>query len=228
MRGIRAALAQIAPAEKRVLSKQEELRTLRVQQQQARNTLESDRKRRGVLLASLNKRVAVQSRELERLREDEARLAKLLTEIDKAFTDVPLPSDLKGAFGTLRGKLALPARGRVIARYGQPKGVGTLRWRGLFLAGEEGQPVQAVARGRVAYADWLRGFGLLLILEHGDGYMSLYGHNQSLHKQVGEWVEARDTVGRLGTTGDAPQPGVYFEIRHHGQPRDPTLWVKAR
>jgi len=82
--------------------------------------------------------------------------------------------------------------------------------------------------GRVVFADWLRGFGLLLILEHGDGYMTLYGHNQSLHKGVGDWVEAGEVIASLGSTGDVTQPGLYFEIRHNGEPRDPLIWCKAR
>jgi septal ring factor EnvC (AmiA/AmiB activator) len=102
-----------------------------------------------------------------------------------------------------------------------------MRWRGVFLAAREGEPVKAVARGRVAYADALRGFGLLLILDHGDGYMTLYGHNQGLFKEVGDWVEAGEPVAQVGNTGDAPRPGLYFEIRHHGEPHDPLRWCAA-
>ncbi len=85
-----------------------------------------------------------------------------------------------------------------------------------------------MARGRVAFADWLRGFGLLLILEHGDGYMTLYGHNQGLYAQVGDWVEGGQAIASLGSTGDVPQPGVYFEIRRQGRPRDPLGWLSKR
>jgi septal ring factor EnvC (AmiA/AmiB activator) len=116
----------------------------------------------------------------------------------------------------------------VLARYGTQKNIGNLKWRGLFIAGREGQQVISVFHGRVVYADWLRGFGLLLILEHGDGYMTLYGHNQSLHKAVGDWVKAGEVIASLGNTGDAAQPGLYFEIRHNGEPRDPLIWCRAR
>jgi len=105
--------------------------------------------------------------------------------------------------------------------------MGSLRWRGLFLSGREGEAVKSVFRGRVVYADWLRGFGLLLILEHGDGYMTLYGHNQSLHQDVGDWVEAGEAIASVGNTGDIPRPGLYFEIRHHGEPADPLKWCRA-
>ena len=127
-------------------------------------------------------------------------------------------------FASLKGRLPLPLAGRVTARFGDDKGIGQLKWRGAFIAAREGQEVRAVHRGRVAYADRLRGFGLLLILEHGDGYMTLYGHNQSLYREVGEWVDAGQVIAAAGNTGDAPQAGVYFEIRHDGEPDDPLRW----
>ncbi len=225
---VQTALTDSRTVEKRVQAKQQELLGLRETQQNRKTELEASRGRRGELLASLDRRVATQSREIETLREDEARLARLLQEIKSAYAEIPLPSDVKGAFSTLKGKLALPAKGRVLARYGDSKSVGNLKWRGLFLAAAEGSPVHAVSRGRVAYADWLRGFGLLLILEHGDGYMTLYGHNQGLYKQAGEWVDAGEAIARVGSTGDAPQPGLYFEVRHNGEPRDPLLWCRIR
>jgi septal ring factor EnvC (AmiA/AmiB activator) len=225
---ITTTLADVRELEQRVEAKQQELLGLRDAQRRSKSELETSRARRGTLFASLDRRAAVQARQIDQLREDEARLTRLLQEITSAYADIPLPRDIKGAFGNLRGKLALPAKGQLVARYGDPKTVGNLKWRGVFLAAAEGAPVRAVARGRVAYANWLRGFGLLLILEHGDGYMTLYGHNQSLQKQAGEWVEASETVARIGNTGDVPQPGLYFEIRHNGEPRDPLLWCRLR
>jgi septal ring factor EnvC (AmiA/AmiB activator) len=225
---IQHGLRALQDTERRLDERQQALQSLRATQQRGKTELEAHNARRGVLLASLDRRVRTQSRELDQLREDEARLTRLLQEITSAYAELPLPRDLKGAFGTLKGKLALPAKGRISARFGEAKAVGNLKWRGLLLAAEEGLPVRAVSRGRVAYADWLRGFGLLLILEHGDGYMTLYGHNQSLQKQAGEWVEAGDIIARVGSTGDAPQSGLYFEIRHNGEPRDPLLWCRAR
>jgi septal ring factor EnvC (AmiA/AmiB activator) len=225
---IQTALVKARELEENVQTKQQELLGLRESQQRAKTELETNRARRGTLLASLDRRMATQSRQIDHLREDETRLTRLLKEITTAYADIPMPRDLKGAFGTLKGKLALPAKGQLAARYGDPKTVGNLKWRGLFLNAAEGTAVRAVARGRVAYADWLRGFGLLLILEHGDGYMTLYGHNQSLHKQAGEWVDAGDAIARVGNTGDVSQPGLYFEIRHIGEPRDPLLWCRTR
>lgn len=225
---IQTALADLRAVEKRVEAKQQEFRALRETQQAQKTDLDANRARRGQLLASLDRRVLAQSQEIDHLREDQARLARLVNEIKTTYAEIPFPTNIKGAFGTLKGKLALPAKGRVLAQYGDPKPVGNLKWRGLFVGAEDGAPVRAISRGRVAYADWLRGFGLLLILEHGDGYMTLYGHNQSLTKQAGEWVDAGDVIARVGNTGDAPQPGLYFEIRHHGEPRDPLLWCRTR
>jgi septal ring factor EnvC (AmiA/AmiB activator) len=128
----------------------------------------------------------------------------------------------------MQGRLPLPANGRLLARFNEPRQIGNLRWKGIFLSGREGQPVKAVFGGRVVYAEWLRGFGLLLILDHGDGYMTLYGHNQSLAKSVGDWVEGGETIATVGTTGDPSRPGVYFEVRHHGAPADPLRWCVAR
>lgn len=225
---IQTSLTKARALEEEVQTKQQELLGLRETQQRGKSELEANRARRGTLLASLDRRVAAQSRQIDHLREDEARLARLFKEIVTAYAEIPMPRDLKGAFGTFKGKLALPTKGHLAARFGDPKTVGNLKWRGLFLNATEGTPVRAVARGRVAYADWLRGFGLLLILEHGDGYMTLYGHNQSLHKQAGEWVETGDAIARVGNTGDVSQPGLYFEIRHNGEPRDPLLWCRTR
>jgi len=225
---IQTALVAAQTVEKRVQTKQQELLLLRETQATRKTELETSRARRGELLASLDRRVALQAGEIEHLREDEVRLARLLEGIKTAYAEVAFPSDIKGAFGTLKGKLALPTKGRVLAHFGDPKSIGNLKWRGLFVAANEGAPVRAVSRGRVAYADWLRGFGLLLILEHGDGYMTLYGHNQSLMKQAGESVDAGEVIAQIGNTGDAPQPGLYFEVRHNGEPRDPLLWCRAR
>ena len=139
----------------------------------------------------------------------------------------PFPS-LDGRFADYKGKLPLPVKGTISARYGAPRNTGELKWRGIFLSAPEGRNVVSVFRGRVAYADWLRGFGLLMVVEHGDGYMTLYGHNQSLYKEAGDWVEAGQTIASIGNTGGPSETGLYFEIRHDGEPRNPLDWCKIR
>lgn len=129
------------------------------------------------------------------------------------------------AFESLRGKLRLPARGELAGRFGAPRDEGGVTWKGVFIKADVGQVVRAVADGRVTYADWLRGYGNLMIIDHGDGYMSLYGHNESLLKNVGENVTSGESIASVGSTGGALESGVYFELRHEGKPFDPMRWV---
>ncbi len=129
------------------------------------------------------------------------------------------------AFESLRGKLKLPARGELAGRFGTPREDGGLTWKGVFIKAESGQTVRAVADGQVVFADWLRGFGNLLILDHGNGYMSLYGNNESLLKSVGEKTRAGENIASVGSTGGALESGVYFELRHEGKPFDPMKWI---
>ncbi|MHB1140531.1 MAG: murein hydrolase activator EnvC family protein [Sulfuricaulis sp.] len=225
---IRTTLARTETLEQQIRAQHRELENLRASQREQKTALETSRVRRGELLASLNREVRGQSQQMERLRADEKRLEQLIEELKTVLPEPNLPPRAGTPFAKLRGRLPLPTRGPIIARYGGSKNLGNLKWRGLLIGGREGQNVISVFRGRVVFADWLRGFGLLLILDHGDGYMTLYGHNQSLHKGVGEWVEAGEIVASLGNTGDMPQPAVYFEIRQNGQPRDPLIWCKAR
>jgi septal ring factor EnvC (AmiA/AmiB activator) len=223
---IRESLARLAGLEEEVRARREELSALRETQAQEKRILEETRAQRSRLLASLNRDIRDRTQEMARLKADEDRLERLLKEI-KTYVPETLQTPVPGRqerFVTLKGRLPLPFPGRITARYGEPRGLGDLRWRGVFLTGKEGQAIRAVSRGRVAYADWLRGFGLLLILDHGDGYMTLYGHNQTLYPKVGDWVEAGQAIATVGNTGDAPGTGVYFEIRHNGSPHDPLHW----
>jgi septal ring factor EnvC (AmiA/AmiB activator) len=120
-------------------------------------------------------------------------------------------------FSRLRGRLRLPVRGELTARFG-----------GLFIRAPEGQPVRAVARGRVVYADWMRGFGNLLIVDHGENYLSIYANNEALLKQVGEPVEAGEALAVTGSSGGNEETGLYFEMRHLGRPFDPRQWVQLK
>jgi septal ring factor EnvC (AmiA/AmiB activator) len=154
-------------------------------------------------------------------------MTRLVRELHTALTRAPTPEPPVGKASVDKGgRWRLPVQGRLIARFGSPKEIGDLRWRGIFLATPEGQEVKAVTRGRVAYADWLRGFGLLVVLDHGGGLMTLYGHNQSLYKGVGDRVEAGEAIAASGNTGGPAQPGLYFEIREYGEPRNPLDWCR--
>lgn len=132
-----------------------------------------------------------------------------------------------GDFGKLRGNLRLPVKGTVTNRFGSQRQEGNT-WKGLFIRAASGGEVHAIAAGRVVFADWMRGFGNLLILDHGDGYLTIYGNNESLYKQAGENVKSGEVVAVIGNSGGNPESGLYFELRHQGQPLDPLKWVSLR
>jgi len=226
--GIQTTLSRVVALEHEVQEHTRELNELRQSQIQMKAQLETARERRTELLARLNHEIRDRSAEIRRLRAAEERLERLLQELKSYLPDIPPLPGREAHFGKNKGRLPLPTRGRIVAHFGEQKRIGDLKWRGIFIAGREGQDVRSVFRGRVAYADWLRGFGLLLILDHGNGYMTLYGHNQGLYKEVGDWVEAGQVVASMGSSGDAPRPGLYFEIRHNGKPRDPLRWCNVR
>lgn len=225
---IREKLTELSALEREIGAQTQALDRLRAEQTQQKDALETEQSRRRSLLASLDREVSDRSRTINRLKEDESRLENLLRQLEQVSP--PLPSDVpkNGHFAEQRGRLPLPTVGRIRASFGEPKAVGQLKWRGILVNASEGSDVRAVFRGRVAYADWLRGFGLLLILDHGGGYMTLYGHNQGLYKEVGEWAESGEIIAAVGATGDVASPGVYFEVRHNGKPRDPLQWCSRR
>jgi len=221
---LNGTLTRLTALENEIGTRQQELAKLRTQQQKEKSSLESTRAERQLALTQLNAQVRTRSQEIERLKRNEERLSRLVRGLQAVIrTPAPAPK-LPPPVG--KGPWRLPVKGRILARYGQPKPVGDLRWRGLFLATPEGRPIQAVTGGRVAYADWLRGFGLLVILDHGNGLMTLYGHNQSLIKGVGEPVESGEVIALSGNTGGPPEPGLYFEVRQNGEPRNPLDWCK--
>ena len=221
---LRATLASVRQLEENIREIDRELSALRADAAEKKAAFQAERARRELVLAQLNREIRERAQELERLKADQQRLEGLVRRLTEYLPELP-PPDREARFGRLKGRLAWPTAGTLAARFGEPKQIGALRWRGVLIAAREGTEVRSVASGRVAYADWLRGFGLLLILDHGDGYMTLYGHNQALHKEVGNWVEAGETIATVGSSGDINQAGLYFEIRHQGEPVDPSTWV---
>ncbi len=211
-----------------ISTQQRELRDLETTQLEHRQALNERQAERVVYLTEVKRRISSREDELRQVRRDEQRLTRLLEDLRSYLADLPADVGERKAFGQMRGRLRLPVEGRLAARFGQTRSSTGTAWQGVFVRADEGVPVRAVFHGRVAFADWLRGFGLLLILDHGDGYMSLYSHNQVLYKQVGDWVEAADLIGRVGVSGGLDDPGLYFEIRHNGEPRDPLVWCRAK
>lgn len=193
---------------------------------QQKQQLDQGRAKRASIIASLDQQLQKQGGNLSRLEDEAAQLQNLINSIQKIFTDAP--EDISGrAFAELKGKLAWPVRGKLRRLFGRHKPLSDMRWQGVILEAPNGSHVQAISHGRVAFADWLRGLGNLIIIDHGNSYLSLYGHNESLFKTAGEWVEAGDVISSIGSSGGQKNPGLYFEIRKKGKPQNPTGWCKA-
>ncbi len=141
-------------------------------------------------------------------------------------TDTPVAFRSDQPFSRLKGALRLPVAGELMNHFGAPREGGGVNWRGLFIRAAQGTTVKAIAAGQVVFSEWLRGFGNLIIVDHGEGYMSLYSNNESLYKQVGERVQPGDAIAAVGNSGGQPDSGLYFEMRHQSRPVNPLLWVK--
>lgn len=179
--------------------------------------------RRQVALEALDSSIRDQAERLAEMREAAAELEALLGELASALADIPPDTQIE-PFAELRGKLPMPVDAPVRAAFSDVRS-GNVTWQGWLIETEVGAPVNAVAYGRVAYADWLRGYGMMLIVDHGDGFMTLYGQNQSLIAEVGDWVAPGDVIALAGNTGGNSAPGLYFQIRRDGQPVDPARWM---
>jgi murein hydrolase activator len=226
-----------------VLAKNAELAAVEDKQRQARNDLFQQRKQKKVLLSHLAKTIKAQRHKIGVLRRNERRLTSLIKSLAKRARHHPhrgsgraaAPSrggpDLrhaKGAFAALKGKLHLPVHGRIANRFGSRRPGGATTWKGLRIIAAEGTEVRAVAAGKVVYADWLRGYGNLMIIDHGNGFLSVYGNNESLLKETGDEVKAGEAVATVGSTGGRPDSGLYFELRYQGQAFDPLRWISRR
>ena len=195
-----------------------------VSQKQSLQTVRRDKR---VTLRQLNQEIASTGGEINKLTQSRQALEALLATINLSIE--ALPSAVEAAsFASRKGKMALPVAGTIVNRYGSQRSNAKLKWNGVFIAADQGEPVQAVHYGRVVFADWLRGFGLMIIVSHGEGYMSLYGHNQVLYKETGDWVSAGDSIATVGDSGGQSQMGLYFEIRQSGKPTNPQQWCQAK
>ena len=214
---LHATEAEIQTVSDRLRAAAEDKRRLGLQ-------LSTRREQRQQVLRTLEAQIQDDDRTLMDLRRDESELASLVEAVAREMARLSLSVDDRAAFSSLKGRLPWPSSGGILHRFGTPREGSDLTWQGVVIVTEAGEPVRAISHGRVAYADWLRGFGLLMIVDHGDGYMSLYGYNESLLKEVGEWVDAGEAVATVGDSGGRREPGVYFEIRRSGIPVDPGGW----
>jgi septal ring factor EnvC (AmiA/AmiB activator) len=216
-----------------------ELESLRSEQAVQKKTLEKEKRARQKMLSKISLQLRQQRREINRLQRDENQLAQLVEKITEMLAEPKSKSLFRNdnlpdnrfdgnPFAQLKGKLTLPVKGEITNRFGTPRPESTVKWKGLFLRTSSGQTVKAIAAGQVVFADWLRGFGNLLIIDHGDGYMSLYGNNETLYKEVGDILRGGDTIAAVGNSGGNENFGLYFELRHKSKPLDPLKWLAAK
>jgi len=223
---VTSELDELAHAEARLAENSARLADLAAKQAEEARRLEAARQERTRIVASLDARISDRQSEAARLAGEAAALESLIEELRRALVD--MPGTDRDPFASHKGKLEWPTNGMLISDFGQPRAGGSLKWNGVVIGTGRGRDVRAVYYGRVAYADWLPGMGLLMVIEHGDGYMSLYGHNETLYKRVGDWVEPGEVIAAVGDTGGKARSGLYFEIRRNGQPENPHRWFGKR
>ena len=233
-----------------VKERQAQLAEIERRQQEERAQLLANKKQRLTKLTAIAGRIKAQRREIDTLKRDEQRLGRLIEGLARiAATRKPKPGvgpggtaaaraapklkshdpgNVGGAFAALRGRLRLPIQGTIAGRFGSPRPEGGAAWKGIFIRATEGIEVRAVAEGAVVFSDWLRGFGNLLIIDHGDDFLSVYGNNESLLASVGASIKSGEAIATVGNSGGNPDSGLYFELRHKGQPFDPLKWAGNR
>lgn len=235
----RESLARLQQLARETGQKASELAVVTAESKALRARLEREKRARSQVLTRISRNIQRQRREIGTLKRDETRLTRLVASLAKLMARakpvprlrnerVPQAPSGDSPFLELKGKLNLPVRGELANRFGSPRADGGVVWKGLFIAARAGEEVRAVADGRVVFADWLRGFGNLLIVDHGDAYMSLYGNNEALYKQVGDPIRGGEPVAAVGASGGNTDSGLYFELRHQGRPLDPMDWVSIR
>ena len=207
---VQSTRVELARTEENVAKRQQELTASRKERQQT--------------LAALNADIQNRRSEREELESDRKRLENLLAEVQQAINNIPSPNESQ-PFASLRNKLPWPVKGQVLSRYGERYADGKLRRNGLLIGTGDEAEIRAIHYGRVVFANWLRGFGLITIIDHGDGYMTLYGHSSSLFTSPGDWVAAGEPIAQAGRTGGTDSPALYFEVRHNGKPDNPGRWL---
>jgi septal ring factor EnvC (AmiA/AmiB activator) len=242
----RASLSHLRTLQEKTREQNSDLHQVKQERVAQKKTLEAEKGARQQVLYKLSEQIRQQRKAIDTLVRDEKRLTRLIEKLARLAAATPkqkpqtqltqkpgqsvkavADASLAGLnFPRLKGKLALPVPGEILNKFGQNREDGGPAWKGLFIRARQGHEVHSVGSGKVAFADWLRGFGNLLIIDHGDGYLSLYSNNESLYKQPGDPVRAGDTVATVGSTGGQNEPGLYFELRHQGKPFDPMTWVR--
>lgn len=223
--GLLAELRELAAVAQQIVDQRQILEAARLQQQTELDALEAQRRERAGVLATVESLFKDRAARLAALGRDEKAVLKLLEQLRDAVADIPRQVDDNRPFATRRGQLGRPLTGTALATFGGrlPDGRAS---DGLLIAGTAGAEVRAIAPGRIAYSDWLKGYGLLTIVDHGDGWMSLYAFNDALLKDVGDWVRGGEPLATVGSSGGQGRPALYFELRRNGQPQDPKPWLR--
>ena len=217
----RQVLVTIGENERAALDRRQFLATQQEELARRRQTLAARSDERESLIDGLSREVSDREAQRRRLTEDRARLEALLAELRRRVREAEATQ-----FAESRGRLNWPVAGRVVRHFGQPRAGGRLQWEGVYFEARPGTEVKAIHGGRVVFADWLRGFGLLTILDHGDGHMSLYGNADVLFKEVGDWVEGGEPIAAAGRSGGQAESGLYLEVRANGRPTNPIAWLE--
>ncbi len=211
----------------------EEIKRQKLALDQSKRELEADKKKlssrvssRKKTLDKLQLSLRTDKKKLDKLLNERSKLEEIIETVKNAAAKLALPSNYE-SFVSRKGKLKWPLKGRVAHSFGSRRS-GTLRWEGWLISAKAGDAVKAVHHGRVVFSNYLRGFGLLVIVDHGDGYMTLYAHNQELLRETGDWVQSNEVISRAGDTGGLSKPALYFEIRKQGNPADPKVWLGKR
>lgn len=217
-------LKRLNNIESEILTQQNQLIKTEKSLLKTNKRLNSEKQQHKKLLASLERQRQQKSNDLSQKQKDRKRLQQLITEVATLLDNSARKEDAR-PIRSLKGKLPRPSKGKVVKAFGNQNSQARTRWQGWLIKGYEGSAITSVHHGRVVFSDWLRGFGLLLIIDHGNGYLSLYARNQSLLKSVGDWVYQGENIATLGSSGGFKEPRLYFEIRHNGIPQDPAVWL---
>lgn len=220
---LRATASSVAANRQRLEARQRQLAAARRAAAEARAALVGKRESGRQAVAGLRSELARKGKERERLAADRERLRQLVARLETRASPAPAVDQSGKA---AHGVLAWPVDGRLTRRFGQARAGGRMRWEGIYLQAPLGAEVRAVAGGRVVFGDWLRGFGMLLIIDHGAGRLSLYGHADALFKRVGDHVEAGEAIAAVGKSGGQQETGLYLEVRQGGQAIDPLGWLR--
>ena len=219
-------IADLATLRSEVAAEEARLAGLAKERYNELTKLNTAQETRQNLLATLQGRIATEGKEIEQLAAQEKDLTRLIDELTRILSDYPISSE--DPFSEHKGRLTWPVAGTLLHDFGQPRVSDRLKWNGVVLAAPRGREVRAIYHGRVVFSDWLAGLGLLVIVEHGEGYMTLYGYNETTMKKAGDWVAPGDVIATVGDSGGQSRSALYFEIRRGTQPLNPRQWVTRR